>query len=1023
MVCSSSRLRKRIRGLADFVIARSRRRRSNPAFIAAFWIASLTLTMTIFAPQAHAACANPAGTAGDFTFNSTHNVPQYCDNTNWIAMVGAEPTYNAPTNGLILYWKMDETSGTFTDYSSGGHTGTQNGGITYGATGKVGTAISFDGVDDYISNSNTTNDFTITSPWTINCWVYTTTTAMDTAPACSINKLSTNDRIGIGTDTGGTKIKIISNGETAGQGGTFTTSAWHMFTMTYDGTQISAWLDGQYSYSVTPSGSNWQSATDFTVAHNGFTSNSYDFWNGLVDEARLYNRELSAIEIQSLYELKSNQTQIVPSGLVGHWKLDETTGTDVIDYASSNNGSFKLKSGSTTPVNSVPGVVGTALLFDGSGSNQTAVYLPDDAYDTMSEGSITAWINWDGTSGFEGIFTMGPGGRGFELGTSDDGKIEMWTNTGPGCADTLRYKTNGRPITPNTWHHVAYTVDGTGNKIYIDGVQYTDISNPGMASKQIFFSTCADAGATTNYYIGRTEAGGEYFKGNIDDVRLYNRALSDSEVEEIYEARDGIRYNPNHRSMEFFDQNQWVSMTPDFPDITAGLSAHWKLDEITYTSASDSISGHDGDLQGGLDPVNDSVYGAVPGTAYDFDGMDDYILVNSVGLNLSSSDAFTVTAWINPRSFGELDEGNIFSQCNAAGSGTEKQLRIHNAGAPLASLRGFVDSDPGGSSSSFSQAGVISLNQWQLVAMSFDVNGDKKAHLYVNGAEVPGYDTQTVNGSGTSTGGSAGSDYIIGTDSNSGCWDGSGANRTFDGAIDDVRMYNRVLSTKELQKLYQMGAPVGKTTALPQGCPSIGDICDDGTVYAGLSPDGNVAMFTTQNDISGLKYWNSGNSTGRTSTGTTDLNTGGANTNTIVTVDSDSVTSGFQTHDATQACYDLVSNGADDWYLPAQNELNLMYTSQNLIGNFSLDLSGSFDTYYWSSTQDTTNHGRSIRFADGAVIGEFKDRLMAVRCVRKGPAPRCANPYGMEGDMVYNTTYNVIQYCDGARWIAIGKNN
>jgi len=52
---------------------------------------------------------------------------------------------------------------------------------------------------------------------------------------------------------------------------------------------------------------------------------------------------------------------------------------------------------------------------------------------------------------------------------------------------------------------------------------------------------------------------------------------------------------------------------------------------------------------------------------------------------------------------------------------------------------------------------------------------------------------------------------------------------------------------------------------------------------------------------------------------------------------------------------------------------------------------------------------------------QLKQNSAGVRCVRKGPAPRCVNPYGVEGEMTYNTTHDVVQYCDGARWVGIGK--
>ena len=126
----------------------------------------------------------------------------------------------------------------------------------------------------------------------------------------------------------------------------------------------------------------------------------------------------------------------------------------------------------------------------------------------------------------------------------------------------------------------------------------------------------------------------------------------------------------------------------------------------------------------------------------------------------------------------------------------------------------------------------------------------------------------------------------------------------------------------------------------------------------------------------------------------------------------------------------MVSNGADDWYLPARDELFLLYDSL-------VDVDGDDDPNtptpgyqygfqadrYYSSTENSIGSALGARFdGDGTVIGisnHNSDR--GSRCVRKGPAPRGANPDGLEGEMIYNSTHDVVQFCDGARWRAIGK--
>ena len=248
--------------------------------------------------------------------------------------------------------------------------------------------------------------------------------------------------------------------------------------------------------------------------------------------------------------------------------------------------------------------------------------------------------------------------------------------------------------------------------------------------------------------------------------------------------------------------------------------------------------------------------------------------------------------------------------------------------------------------------------------------------------------------------------------------------RHHSGYIDDFRMYNRALTESEIQSLYAMGAPVGSSTALPQGCPNVGDICDDGTVYLGLAPDdGTTPLYGWNARAPSTLPWNNGNLTGIVDTEAIITNQNGEDTtNTLVIVDADSDTGGFQPFQAMTYCYNLQVSGADDWALPSWGELD----------RWLLNAPYSFETQgdsYW--TVDDRGPGSSnwvsrLRLDTNLAVatgGNPPASLFYVTCVRRGQAPRCANPYGLEGSMFYNTTHDVMQYCDGARWVAIGKQN
>lgn len=166
------------------------------------------------------------------------------------------------------------------------------------------------------------------------------------------------------------------------------------------------------------------------------------------------------------------------------------------------------------------------------------------------------------------------------------------------------------------------------------------------------------------------------------------------------------------------------------------------------------------------------------------------------------------------------------------------------------------------------------------------------------------------------------------------------------------------------------------------GSPTPGDTCADGSVYAGLSPDGNVPMYTTPADFGYLR-WNNG-SAAMTNTGVTSL-TGGASNTAVL----ESLLDSNSPYEAAQACSDLIAFGSDDWYLPARAELDVLFQNKDAIGGF--DTSGhAFNGYYWTSSEQDASilYAWSQRFNDGALHhSSGKNTVRSVRCVRKDGVP------------------------------------
>jgi hypothetical protein len=208
------------------------------------------------------------------------------------------------------------------------------------------------------------------------------------------------------------------------------------------------------------------------------------------------------------------------------------------------------------------------------------------------------------------------------------------------------------------------------------------------------------------------------------------------------------------------------------------LIAWWKLDEGSGSTTMDSSGhGHAATLANG--PA------WVPGRFGDglsFDGIDDQVYAGtSADLDLTSS--FTITAWINPRSYGGGGLGRIVERRGPA-SGVTFLVDANVKGIDLVSNLATP------SETIYSVVNACHLGSWQHVAATFDSRTLSVA-LYVNGAAAGG-GTWPANAMTTA------SPLYVGGHPQQGVDD----NRTFDGILDEVRIYDRALSGIEIQGIF-----------------------------------------------------------------------------------------------------------------------------------------------------------------------------------------------------------------------------
>ncbi|MEV8513211.1 LamG-like jellyroll fold domain-containing protein [Dactylosporangium sp. NPDC051484] len=203
-----------------------------------------------------------------------------------------------------------------------------------------------------------------------------------------------------------------------------------------------------------------------------------------------------------------------PSGLVAGYTFDAGTGTTVTDV--SGNGNTGTISGATWDAG---GRFGGALKFNGSSD---AVKVPSSASLNLSaELTLAAWVKPAASQ---------QGWRTIMQKENEAWFLDASSGAGPlrpaggvtGANNTNAIVTGPTASPLNQWTHVAMTYNGTALKLYVNGTQVA--TNPKSGALQQT-SNPLSIGGNTPY--------GEYFAGLLDDVRVYNRALSDTELQTI----------------------------------------------------------------------------------------------------------------------------------------------------------------------------------------------------------------------------------------------------------------------------------------------------------------------------------------------------------------------------------------------------------------------------------------------------------------------------------------------------------
>jgi len=259
----------------------------------------------------------------------------------------------------------------------------------------------------------------------------------------------------------------------------------------------------------------WRTISDFTkflweyvLAKKHLQMSAYNYFLSEYNTSRI-----SLIDPTLYPPLNLISPYPVPTGLVSWWKYDEESGVTAQDSIDANNGTI-------LEATHVDGKINKALLFDGNNDRVTVPHNLNLTFTTQNF-SILAWIYPELISGDRNIVEKGSWqSDGYYLVIDNTGKIWLQISQTGAVQSTVSYA----DITANTWFHIAAVRDGNKAYIYINAIDRTQ-TQPTISNPQT---------NTRDLHIASYAGGYNFFKGIIDEVMIYNRALTQTEIAHNY---------------------------------------------------------------------------------------------------------------------------------------------------------------------------------------------------------------------------------------------------------------------------------------------------------------------------------------------------------------------------------------------------------------------------------------------------------------------------------------------------------
>lgn len=627
--------------------------------------------------------------------------------------------------------------------ASGNYDGTPSN-VTFNAPGYIDYAAYFNGSSSVITLPSALSDGATIDASCISFWFNV---------GAEVTSATSNNEVMSFAYSGGSTGKITL-GSTSGAiaNETFAVSSDVTSQYTYSKTNIPAgwnhavvqWNSGNTKWDIYVNG---VAHTTYTFGTNEqgkfalkFGNRSTFYYEGKLDQVRIFNKELSSSEVTTLYgELACEYTcttdtngfpASASSDLVAYYKLDN----DATDETGSYNGT-------ASNVTFDGGRYGSAAVFNGSSSVIQASGL-NQFFNNWNDASWSAWINTTDTSS-QFIVSTSTNEQNYKLlGDTFSNKFKVVVRK----SSTVYVGESTTDINDGNWHHIAASYDNSTGAVkgYVDG------------SEEISFTTGGSSSGTFSVFdfcIGANKQGSTVYNpldGKIDQVRIYDKALSSTEVSSLYE-----------------DEHQCY-ITVDSTD-PFGDSSNISLYEFE-NNANDSIGSYNGTATGTVSYSTDSVIGT-----YSIEFSSGHI---NTGHNFSlANNSFSFSFWFANSATGST---NSYVISTDSAESTNNKLLIGRRDSNGKLNFAFYANDLNSATS------VSTDGTWQHWVCTYDASTNARK-IYLNGS-LDASDTASADYQGTGN-----------------VEFGFGIYQAY-GKLDQVRIFDTALDGDKVWKLYAEGA-------------------------------------------------------------------------------------------------------------------------------------------------------------------------------------------------------------------------